>query len=369
MDIMEAKILAQEQGKRNKLKVEKPAVYEKVMKYVDKVENGESIAILQFQYDYRCNFACEHCSADKFMVKSARARKADTRRKFDIEAVRELSRQGDEMGLAHIVITGGEPMTYPDFDQVIEAIDPTKWYISSDTNGWFLDEARAHHLKAIGVDKIQVSLDSMNADEHDAFRHKKGAHARVLRAIKASKAAGLNVIIQTVVWKDRAKSQEFEEFLKWGAEQDVGIYASFAKPVGSWEGQLDQICGDEEIDYIHSLGCKYNVFTHLTPSYGLDIGCIAVKRMVSVTQYGDIMPCPYTHLSLGNFFDEPLKDIINRGLELKQFSFDDKKGCFMGNTDDDFIEKYLPKMQGKNVPYVPWTEVFTAEDFRDGKLH
>jgi len=300
------------------------------------------------------------------MVKSAKARKADTRRKFDIPAVRELPRQGDAMGLAHIVITGGEPMTYPDFDQVIEAIDPSKWYISSDTNGWFLDEKRALHLKDIGVDKIQVSLDSLNPAEHDAFRHKKGAHARVLRAIEASKQAGLNVIIQTVVWKDRAKSREFEDFLKWGTDHDVGIYVSFAKPVGAWEGHLEQICGNEEIDYVQSLESKYHVFTHLTPSYGLDIGCIAVKRMVSVTQYGDIMPCPYTHLSLGNFFDEPLQDIINRGLALKQFSYEDKKGCFMGNIDDEFLHKYYPKMIGKDVPYVPWGTVFSKEDLQTG---
>lgn len=41
----------------------------------------------------------------------------------------------------------------------------------------------------------------------------------------------------------------------------------------------------------------------------------------------------------------------------------------MGNMDDDFIEKYLPRMQGKDVPYVPWEDVFTAEDFRNGKVY
>jgi len=48
--------------KRNSLKQKKPHVYEKIMKYDEKVRNGESIAILQFQYDYNCNFKCEHCS-------------------------------------------------------------------------------------------------------------------------------------------------------------------------------------------------------------------------------------------------------------------------------------------------------------------
>ena len=51
------------------------------------------------------------------------------------------------MGLANIVITGGEPLTYPDFDDLVEAIDPSKWYIACDTNGWYLDEKKAKHLK------------------------------------------------------------------------------------------------------------------------------------------------------------------------------------------------------------------------------
>lgn len=362
---MKNKITQVEQDNRNQLKLEKPYVYEKVMQYADKVQRGESIAILQFQYDYRCNFSCEHCSADKFMLKNTSPKKSDPRRKFTIDDVRELSRQGDEMGLAHIVITGGEPMTYPDFDQVVEAIDPRKWYISSDTNGWLLDVKRALHLKKIGIDKIQISLDSLNPADHDKFRRKKGAHARALRAISASKKAGLNVILQTVVWKDRAKSKEFTDFLEWGKKENVGIYVSFAKPVGAWEGRLEQICSNDEIDYVHSLEKKYNVFTHLTPNYEFDIGCIAVKRMVSVTQYGDIMPCPYTHLSLGNFFEEPLKDIINRGLQLKLFSFDQKQTCYMGNLDHDFIKKYLPRIQGKGRPCASWKEVFKADDFRD----
>ena len=48
----------EESAKRNLLKSSKPYVYEKIMKYDEKVKKGESIAILQFQYDYACNFKC-----------------------------------------------------------------------------------------------------------------------------------------------------------------------------------------------------------------------------------------------------------------------------------------------------------------------
>lgn len=352
--LTEAEIL-----KRNSLQREKPYVHEKIMNYDQKIKNGESIAILQFQYDYTCNFKCVHCSVKRFQGKKEG-------RFFTIDDVRELSRQADEMGLAHIVITGGEPMVFPDFDQIVAAIDPAKFYITSDTNGWFLDDKRAKHLKGIGVDKIQLSLDSLSAKEHDAFRNKKGSHARALRAIDAARDAGLNIIIQTVVSKQRVRSEEFVEFVDFLNGKGVGVFVTYAKPVGSWEGNFDVLVDRADMDYMRGLEKKYNVFTHLTPGYGLDLGCIAVKRMVSITKYGDVMPCPYIHTSIGNFFDEPLNDIINRGLDIKFF------GTYMDTCliaeDRQFIDKYVVnKIYGKPLP-VRYSEVFTNEDFISGGM-
>lgn len=345
---------ASEIEKRGSLKKEKPYVYEKMMKSDEKVKRGESIAILQFQYDYTCNFACVHCSVKMFQGKKQR-------RFFTPDDVKELSRQADAMGLAHLVITGGEPLVFPDFDEIVAAVDPEKFYITSDTNGWFLDAERAKHLKSIGVDKIQLSLDSLSAKEHDEFRRKKGAHKRALRAIDAALGAGLNIIIQTVVTKQRIRSQEFIDFLEFLNGKGVGVFVTYAKPVGSWEGNFDVLINRDDMDYMRELEKKYNVFTHLTPSYGLNLGCIAVKRMVSITKYGDIMPCPYIHVSLGNFFEEPLRDIIERGLKIKYFGkYVDT--CLIAE-DRQFINDYVvKKIYGKPLP-VPYSEVFTNEDY------
>lgn len=341
-----------EASKRNQLKQEKPYVYEKIMKYTDKVKRGESIAILQFQYNYKCNFRCEHCSVKRFQGKKEG-------RSFTIEDVKELSRQADEMGLAHIVITGGEPLVFKDFDEIVKAIDPQKFYITSDTNGWLLDEAKAKHLKSIGVDKIQLSLDSLDAKEHDEFRHQPGSHARALKAIDAAKAAGLNIILSTVVTKQRVRSQEFIDYLEFAKSKGVGVFVTYAKPVGAWEGNFDCLVDKDDMDYMRELEKKYDVFTHLTPGYGLDLGCIAVKRMVSITQYGDVMPCPYIHVSLGNFFEEPLKDIIQKGLNIKFFG---KKvnTCLIAESRK-FIKDYIVPTYDKPLP-VPYQEIFKDKD-------
>jgi len=342
-----------EKAKRNRLQWDKPYVYEKIMKYGDKVKRGESIAILQFQYDYTCNFLCKHCCITKLRRKKGV-------RCFTLDDVRELSRQADGMGLAHLVITGGEPLCFPEFDELVKAIDPQKFYITSDTNGWFLDKKKARHLKNIGVDKIQLSLDSLIAQEHDAFRRMPGSHEKALRAIDASKEAGLNIILATVVTKKRVKSKEFIDFLEFAMEKDVGVFVTYAKPVGDWEGNLDVLVTKDDMQYMKELEKKYNVFTHLTPGYGLDLGCIAVKRMVSITKYGDVMPCPYIHTSLGNFFEEPLKDIIARGMNIKCFG-EYVDTCLIAE-DMNFIQKYeIGKIYGRPLP-VPCREVFDPDD-------
>ncbi len=343
-----------EKDKRAQLKKNKPRVYEKVMNFDEKVKRGESIAILQFQYDYACNFKCVHCDVTSLMKK-------DKSRSFTIPDVRELSKQADEMGLAHLVITGGEPLIFPDFDELVEAIDPQKFYITSDTNGWFLDEKRAMHMKEIGVDKIQLSIDSLDAQEHDSFRQMKGSHARTLRAIDAAQKAGLALLVQTVVTKQRVRSKEFEDFLKFLNGKNVPVFITYAKPVGRWENNFDVLIDKSDMDYIREMEKKYNVFTHLTPAYGLNLGCIAVKRMVSITKYGDVMPCPYIHTSLGNFFEEPLKDIIERGMNIKFFG-EYVDTCLIAE-DRDFIKNYeQKKIYGKKLP-VSYDEVFGPEDF------
>jgi MoaA/NifB/PqqE/SkfB family radical SAM enzyme len=353
--LMTDKNLKQEEtDKRNKLKEQKPYVYQKIMNFEEKVKNGESIAIIQFQYDYTCNFLCHHCS-----VKSFQGKKEG--RYFTVEDVKELSRQADEMGLAHWVITGGEPLIFSDYDALVEAIDPQKFYITSDTNGWLLDAKRAKHLKSIGVDKIQLSVDSLNASEHDEFRRAKGSHDRAIRAVDAALDAGLNIIIQTVVTKQRVRTDEFIDFVSYFNNKGVGVFVTYAKPVGSWEGNFGVLVDKDDMNYMRELEKKYNVFTHLTPAYGLDLGCLAVKRMISVTKYGDVMPCPYIHTTLGNFFDEPLKNIVERGMNIKYFGkYVDT--CLIAE-DRDFINKHVVKrIYGKPLP-VPYKEVFSDEDF------
>lgn len=311
------------------LKTSKPRVYEKVLEYDDKLARGESIAIIRLEWDYRCNFRCEHCC-----IRDLQKRKG---RVLTLDDVRDISRQADELGFSQFVISGGEPLIYKDFDQVVEAIDPRKFYVTTDTNGWWLDDKRAKHLKAIGVDKVQVSIDNLSPYAHDQFRHKYGSFYNALKAIDAAKSAGLKVIVQTVVDKARVRSDELIEFIEYfNDDYGVGVCILYAKPVGGWKGRNDLLVDQSDLEYMRGMEEWHNVFSHLTPCYGHDMGCIAVKRMVNITRFGEVNPCPVMQeWSIGSIFSEPLKDIIQRGMK----RFEGRIDTCLVATVPDFIEK------------------------------
>jgi MoaA/NifB/PqqE/SkfB family radical SAM enzyme len=347
------KLKPAETDRRSQLREAKPLVYQKILKFKEKLSNGESIGIIQLQYNYACNFACQHCSIRRFQGQGKE-------RQLMPADIKDLFHQADEIGLARVTITGGEPLVFKDFDQLVAAIDPTKFWINCDTNGWFLDEVRARHLKAIGVDRIQLSLDSLDAKEHDAFRGKKGAHDRALRAVEAAWKAGLAIFIQTVVTKQRLYSDELMDFIHFFNDQGIGVFLNHPKPVGAWEKNFEVLLDRQDIDYIEKeLVPHHQVFTHLTPAYGINMGCIAVKGIFSVTQYGDVLPCPWIHVSLGNIFEEPLKDILDRGLQIKYFG-ERTETCLMGE-DRDFIKKVAAGTYDQPLP-VKWNKVFGPKE-------
>ncbi|MGA2405052.1 MAG: hypothetical protein ABSG91_25700, partial [Syntrophobacteraceae bacterium] len=73
-----------------------------------------------------------------------------------------------------------------------------------------------------------------------------------------------------------------------------------------------------------------------------------------------VLPCPYIHASIGNILEEPLKDIIQKGLNIKHFG-EHVDTCLIAE-DRPFIEKYVVnRIYNRPLP-VPCSEVFTDAD-------
>ena len=211
--LAEKNLSESERNKREGLALRKPRIAEKLSNIASMEERGEISPIIRIEKSYLCNFQCTHCSAEYYMdrhLEKVLGVKED-RKQMTLDDIRDISRQADELGLARFVITGGEPLVMRDFDAVVEAIDPDKHYVITDSNGWFLDEKKAKHIKSIGVEKVQMSLDSFIEEDHDNFRNKKFSYQKVMRAVDATLNADLNLILSTVLVKGRANTKEFEE--------------------------------------------------------------------------------------------------------------------------------------------------------------
>ena len=359
--MFDKQLTADEAKKRGDLRGRKPYVADKLAKIAEVEEAGGVSPIIRLEKSYLCNFQCTHCSAEYYMDRDLKKKDTvDDRPKIDMGHVKELSRQADEMGLARFVITGGEPLVMRDFDQVVEAIDPDKHYIITDTNGWFLDELRARHIKSIGVEKVQLSLDSFLEEEHDDFRNKPGSYKRVMRAVDASLDAGLNLILSTVLVKGRADTKEFRDICKFCTDRGVGLYVSYAKPTGSCTDHPEFVIDKRDADVLRELEKEYNVFSHMTPSYGSYKGCITVKGIITVTASGEITPCPYIDMSFGNIMDTSLKEILDRGMR-NPWTGPHRPDCLIGE-DPQFIDLHTKITAEYPLLPVPYGEGFKDDD-------
>ena len=90
-------------------------------------------------------------------------------------------------------------------------------------------------------------------EEHDTFRNKPGSYKRVIKSIQASKDAGLELLLSTCIVKDRVFSKEFQDFLQYCKDEDVPLYVTLAKPVGSARGHDEWVCTKEDVDELKFL--------------------------------------------------------------------------------------------------------------------
>lgn len=360
------KILAQdealsltEKNKRKDQSVKRPRVHEKIQRYFREMVSGYISPILRLKINRSlCNFHCAHCCEEPYMTRDLKKRTGaiDPRPQMGLAEYKKLSEEADEYGIFRFVLTGGEALLDKNLDKLIEVLDPQKHLIILDTNGWTFDADKAKWFAGLGGYKAQISLDSFIEEEHDKFRGKKGSYKRVMRALQASKDAGLELLISTCIVKDRVFTAEFEDLCEYCKVEDIPLYVTLAKPVGTAREHDDWVCVKRDVDQLKLLEEKYNIFTHMTPSYGQPGKCITVKGINTVNHDGELIPCPYMDLSIGNIVKEPLSVVLDRGMKNKWLGpYRDE--CIIGEHKEfirlhnQAVEDYLNISPLLPVPY------------------
>ena len=100
------------------------------------------------------------------------------------------------------------------------------------TNGHFMTREMAHHLKAIGVDKVKISLDDFDEAKHDANRGDQGAYQKAIDAMLHAKEAGLSVVIQTVVTHQNCQTPRLGRWRRFAEEQGFTVDVLIARATG-----------------------------------------------------------------------------------------------------------------------------------------
>jgi GTP 3',8-cyclase len=192
----------------------------------------------------RCNFRCVYCmpremfGADHpFLPYSAI---------LSFEEVTRLARIFVGLGVQKIRLTGGEPLVRRDLHRLVAMLAELDVEITLTTNGSLLAK-QVDALKAAGLDRVTVSLDSLDDATFKAMNDADFPVAKVVAAIDAAAAAGLPVKINTVV-KRGINDQDIESMAeRWRGSGHVVRFIEFMD-VGSSNGwRMDDVVPSAEV--------------------------------------------------------------------------------------------------------------------------
>jgi cyclic pyranopterin phosphate synthase len=197
---------------------------------------ARAITYLRVSVTDRCDFRCVYCMAEDMTFLP----------KADVLSLEELDRLCSAFvlkGVRKLRLTGGEPLVRRGIMTLVTslarhletgALDE----LTLTTNGSQLRKY-AHELAAVGVRRINVSVDTLDPDKFRAITRWGDLH-KVLDGIEAARAAGLAVKINAVALKG-VNEDEFTDLVKWAHGLGMDLTLIEVMPLGDvGAGRLDQ---------------------------------------------------------------------------------------------------------------------------------
>lgn len=196
----------------------KPAVAARVAaRSLANLAAGRPICV-SFEVTHSCPADCLHCDKGGMKPREEHLAPADYRR---------LAR---ELTPAVVQLSGGEPLTRKDLEEVARAVKNPGGapLVICVTNGWLLDERRYHSLLAAGVDLFSISLDFPD-DRHDGFRRIPGLYAKLDALVPRLAGRGLgNIALNTAL--TRVNFAEIPALVanaeRWGVKISFSAYSA-----------------------------------------------------------------------------------------------------------------------------------------------
>jgi len=198
---------------------------------------GRAVTYLRVSVTDRCDFRCVYCMVEDMTFLP----------KAEILTLEELDRVASafvRLGVRKLRLTGGEPLVRRNIMSLFRSLARHLGTGALDeltltTNGSQLPRF-ADELADLGVKRINVSLDTLDADKFAAIT-RWGKYDKVMAGLAAAKAAGLRIKINTVALKG-VNDEEFDDLVDWCGDEGYDLTFIEVMPLGEiGEGaRLDQ---------------------------------------------------------------------------------------------------------------------------------
>jgi len=267
---------------------------------------------------YRCNNDCSHC----YNARERNFPELDTANwKLVIDKLWEL-------GVPHIIFTGGEATLRNDLPELIHHAESNGQITGLNTNARRLSDMRyVEQLVAAGLDHVQITVESCDEQIHDEMMRSKGAFKQTIQGLQNALASKLYVMTNTTMLQTNVqKIPATLDFLADVGVPTIGlnalIYSGNGRTVGTGlrESDLQPILdvavkktaarGQKLIWYTPTQYCK---FDPTQSNLGVK-GCTAALYSMCIESNGDVLPCQSYYTPLGNFLRDDWDSIWNHKL-------------------------------------------------------
>ncbi len=236
-----------------------------------------------------------------------------------------------DLGIPHIIFTGGEPTLREDLPELIAHAEKNGQITGLNTNARRLSDPHyVEKLVAAGLDHVQITLESNDAEIHNAMVCNKSAFQQTVKGLKNALASSLYVMTNTTMLRTNAHTIPATlDFLADTGVPTVGLNALIHSGRGSVVGtgleeseltpllavarQKTEARGQRLIWYTPTQYCS---FDPLTQELGVK-GCTAALYNMCVEPDGGVLPCQSYYHQLGNLLADDWDSIWNHELAVR----------------------------------------------------
>lgn len=260
-----------------------------------------------------CNFSCRHCYS-----------RNDTADELEAPLLCDCIDKVAKAGVFSINFGGGEPLLRPDLLSIAEFAVGRGVRVSMNSNGYLIDRAMAVRLKDAGFSKVGISIDSHLPDTHDRFRGVRGSHERAVGALRHLQEAGIKTSISTVICTfNHREIDALIGFAQLAGVDQLNFHNFKCSGLGlANRDELDLTPPEWREFYIKALqakerlkGLDLSLDDPIIASLGLSDdnkpvkGSVCGKLSLNIKSNGDVTPCGFIPIVIGNITSDDLKEI------------------------------------------------------------